>query len=83
MDQVAQAVSSVAAVHHTEDLTEDSRGRGLERRVERRQSGLDAPVQRFRVLKGTGQKRRVYTDVPGGAKKTRFLFSDSKIDCIK
>lgn len=34
MEQVAEAVSSVAALHHVEDLTEDSRGRGMEGWVE-------------------------------------------------
>lgn len=36
VDEVAQAVPSVAAVHHAEDLTEDGGGRGLEGREEGR-----------------------------------------------
>ena len=54
MEQVAEAVSAVAALHHTEDLTEDGGGRGLEGGVEVGQRRLDAAVQRLRVLRGGG-----------------------------
>lgn len=49
VDEVSEAVSSVAALHHTEDLAEDCGGRGLEGRVQRGQGCLDAPVQGLRV----------------------------------
>lgn len=44
VEEVAEAVSAVRAVHHTEDLTEERGGGALEGGVEGRQSGLDAAV---------------------------------------
>ncbi len=50
MDQVAKTISSVAALHHAEDLAQDGGGCGLERWIKGGESRLDAAVQRFRVL---------------------------------
>lgn len=50
MDEVAKAVSSEAAVHYAEDLTQKGGRRGVEGRVEACQSFLDAAIQRLRVL---------------------------------
>lgn len=56
VQQAPQGVSLVTAVDDLEELAEQSRCGGLERRVQRRQQVLDGTFQGFKVLK----RKRIY-----------------------
>lgn len=62
VEEVAEAVSTVTAVHHCEDLRQQGGGRGLEGREDGGQRLLDAHIQRLRVLQETQQGGHVDQD---------------------
>lgn len=52
MEETAEGVPAVTALCHAEDLAAECGGGALARRVEGGQRGVDAALQRFRVLQG-------------------------------
>lgn len=55
VQQAPQGIALVTAVDDLEELAEQSRRGGLERRVQRRQQVLDGALQGFEVLKRAGR----------------------------
>lgn len=57
MEEAAEGVATVAALCHAEDLAAERGGGALAGRVEGGQRGVDAALQRFRVLQGEQRER--------------------------